>query len=362
MVADGVKQEMQTERPALTKAVQQLKGSPLWKEPPLISTPSSPLPPFPEHTGSARQPEYLSSQRQPNNPSSTQPTLRPTISRHEAIPMAQNLRPGLTPTPEAGQDWPSHPNCGIQVGQYAQMLQYGQPIGVVQMTHQGWAGPPHLLNIFSQQQQHNANLYAQQSSISSFSSHCLQASKASRGNPASWQHVIREPALCSTQLGRHSSDRLIKRQKLNSAHEAPVVQDQASHWRAEDIDLADSEDDSDSACISQESIPGPATKIQGIHKPNYPGNCAKHKNGKSQESLSTATDATVGLEIGNKTGSNCMFDMEDAASREIACSGKPGNEGPDKCCPDYLQVERALQSLKDLATCPGFANKCQIVV
>jgi len=32
-----------------------------------------------------------------------------------------------------------------QMGQFAQVLQFGRPIGVVQLTPQGWAGPPQLL-------------------------------------------------------------------------------------------------------------------------------------------------------------------------------------------------------------------------
>jgi hypothetical protein len=38
---------------------------------------------------------------------------------------------------------------GCQVGQFAQVLQFGQPIGVVQLTPQGWAGPPELLRHLS---------------------------------------------------------------------------------------------------------------------------------------------------------------------------------------------------------------------
>lgn len=36
------------------------------------------------------------------------------------------------------------------MGQYAQVLQFGQPIGVVQLTPHGWAGPRHLLHELAQ--------------------------------------------------------------------------------------------------------------------------------------------------------------------------------------------------------------------
>lgn len=281
------------------EGIAELKATSLWRAWPLPSPPQAPLPAFPQAEPLAPIQHQGSSPGQGGarqTASNAEPSKRVSAPAHALTRTPHRpTAAGITcPAPEpwqgstslvgSAQQRPALPGQAVQVGQFAQVLQYGQPIGVVQMTCQGWAGPAHLLSIFMQQQHQSSRL-----PHCSQTQHCWNPiTEAQRGlHPSTGHSSLRheagqkhgevtraDAASAQRRAGSlaevlHQADRglpqdphVAKRQKLEPRNVPTSAQ--ASHWQSEDIELAGSDDSPASTRSAEHKSPSPEPCGTGV--------------------------------------------------------------------------------------------------
>ena len=117
-------------------------------------------------------------------------------------------------------------SAGLAIGQFAQVLQFGQPIGKVQLTPQGWAGAPDLMHRLAQP-----------------SPAALHQPTFPGGNCNANVDLAgaREPHHSWTAQKRQAAEvlRAGKKQALGAGPEVQDLDQRQAQWRAEDIELPD---------------------------------------------------------------------------------------------------------------------------
>lgn len=176
--------------------------------------------------------------------------------------MAPRNRPYLDLASQQQQGMPGQPHWayqvvpGMQLGQYAQVLRHGQPVGVVQLTHQGWAGPPELLAIFAQQCQAGSQYQPTQPATDPIISqpHPLNSRPvhppgfsgvlACQHRQAGWTpgHEYQLPSNSFRKLNPSGAELLSHQSKRRKVERESRPVRQAPDWKAEDIELAGDED------------------------------------------------------------------------------------------------------------------------
>ena len=217
------------ERPELAHKVAALQQTALWKvvpspEAPTAAPPAMP-PLLPAEPGRAAGPTACSTRQPPPcSGGMHQPQHRPSLAvlrGHNPPPQLPSMDPAVAQLPSQRQNARQTHSTGLAVGQFAQVLQFGRPIGVVQLTPQGWAGAPDLMHRLAQP--------SPAASHQPSSGKCGAAVDLARPRH-SWTAQKRQAAEVL---------RAGKRQALGAG---PKVQDpdqRQAQWRAEDIELPD---------------------------------------------------------------------------------------------------------------------------
>ena len=347
--------------PGLAEKADALKASPLWHEVSLPPQPLYKLHPFPPKiqltSDKLGNQDWSSSQGGLSGPAPLQ------ASRGQEIPAPPMYQQAAQQSlPAASFHASSSPT--VQIGQFAQVLEYGRPIGVVQMTHQGWAGAPHLLNIFSHQDQFSHPQPQKQFAAGAMHPHQRQLGSLPQSNNAkTTAGVSNYPAEASAPFAarigqiaggvgnyalprrRAPSEPALrpanpwKRQRVADNGKPSLKLQHATDWRSEDIELLDEGAESEP---EMEHTPNPALEA-------------------GKESLKEVEKTCNGREQGNTfaPAAPVRLDAEkrDSTAQEIPKQGCKSTEDCEpaepvlaRACPAYLQVGLHFPDQKQVAS------------
>ena len=300
---DALQRELLEAKPHLAASIASLKLSSLWTVRDWLLSPLSALPPLPSPAHSRSKAQDLGTQKSRKaNPMALPPPLhwrapfhgtwhKPQMRPQQPFPFqpCMGMPPQLQPGMLDQYQGPRHIFPAMQVGQFARVLHDGQPIGEVQLTQQGWAGPPELLSIFTQQCRSGDHRYLQHATAASPSPQLQTPSGWHAGVEGAWappagqqissagtntyQHHLSKDQVWGDDPARPESGGMQtgnspKRQKCDiwSMDKTQL------HWRAEDIELAEDEDGSGSNSSSSDSEssrqPHPASSPKIAAKPD----------------------------------------------------------------------------------------------
>ncbi len=259
-----------------------------------------------------------------------------------------------TSAPAFGSPFP-----GVQIGQFAQVLQYGRPIGVVQMTPQGWAGAPQLLSIFHQQHCNLARAEVSQRQAGLVPQGMSQNIPAGLSNPGSRissaangrrQKLADGPIECTdlAQAGTFgpSSHSACggKRQKL--AEDArPEIK--TPGWRSEDIELLDDDAASD------------------FESPQQPDESARAENQHEGEEIEAQDTRDQGIAVEQQTSSvqengESLKATQSSQAEDSQNLRREGfSEKSGTACPEYLEVLPLTHSQQTSAYDAWRSHVCQ---
>ena len=314
-------------QPALSGAIEALKGTSLWKEVPLPRHPQSALPPFPPkrppqiHTAGPQfkdgHQRLRAWQRSQAPWESSQPSMEAGIRPgHSTVEM----RPGLANPPRH-----IAPPAALQVGQFAQVLHYGRDMGLVQLTDQGWAGPPHLLSLFLRQQQ---NMHHPPRDVAE-----KGVQRLSRPAMPSWNQA--EAPSATMSLASHCFGdkqpqlQSCKRRRLAPQSKAWQSVSAKVDWRAEDIDLVEDSKSGDDELIAGKPTNQAEDSLLDPANVETSTGTSMFKSAEPQSEIN-AEDESASLAV----------ESQQLGISMTHGSGKSAAAG----CPSYLQVAKMLQS------------------
>ena len=156
-----------------------------------------------------------------------QPQHRPSLAAlrgHYPPPELPSIAPVVAQLPGQQQGAGRTHSAGLAIGQFAQVLQFGRPIGLVQLTPQGWAGAPDLMHRLAQ-----PSPAAIHQPIGGICGAAVDLAGANE-TPHSWTAHKRQAA---------EELRARKRQALGTGPQVQDPNEWQAQWRAEDIELPD---------------------------------------------------------------------------------------------------------------------------